>query len=87
MTEAQWLSPPAENELANRIAVCVDEETRRLTFLKREYEAFEIFAENADYLDEDLNELLRGAYQDKIDALTEHIQEMNDNLERMGVVA
>lgn len=85
MTEAQWLSPKPENEPANRIAICVDEESRRLTAMKEELKEFENFAENVNYLDCDMIDLLKRAYKDKINNLSEMIQEMKDNLEIMGV--
>lgn len=85
MTEAQWLSPKAENELANRIAVCMDEESRKLAGMEEELLGFETFAENAGYLDLDLIEFLKGAYRDKIGALADRIREMRERLNDMGV--
>ena len=70
--------PHDENELAKRMAIRVDEESLNLTAMKEELKEFENFAENVSYLDCDMIDLLKRAYKDKIDNLSEMIQEMKD---------
>ena len=88
MTEAQWLSPKPENELANRIAVAYDEDSRRLAAMKGETELLLTDLENSHYIDSKIKGLI-GALLDKQDSinaeLEENVDAMKFRLEGMGV--
>lgn len=88
MTEAQWLSPKPENELANRMAIAYDEDSRRLAAMKDETELLMTDLENSYYIDSKIKGMI-GALLDKQDSinaeLEENVEAMKFRLEEMGV--
>ncbi len=88
MTEAQWLSPKPENELANRMAIAYDEDSRRLAAMKDETELLMTDLENSYYIDSKIKGMI-GALLDKQDAinaeLEDNVEALRFRLEDMGV--
>lgn len=88
MTEARWLSPKPENELANRMAIAYDEDSKRLAAMKEETELLLTDLENSYYIDEKIKRLIGGLLdkQDAINAeLEDNVEALRFRLEDMGV--
>lgn len=88
MTEAQWLSPKPENEIANRMAIAYDEDSRRLAAMKDETEILMTSVEDSYYIDSRIRKLIRALLerQDKINYDLEiELEQTKIFLEDMGV--
>lgn len=80
--------PPDENELANRMAIAYDEDSRRLAAMKDETELLMTDLENTNYIDSKIKGLI-SALLDKQDAinaeLEDNVDALKNRLEDMGV--
>lgn len=80
--------PPDENELANRMAIAYDEDSRRLAAMKDETEMLMTDLENTNYIDSKIKGLI-SALLDKQDAinaeLEDNVEALRFRLEDMGV--
>lgn len=80
--------PPDENELANRMAIAYDEDSRRLEAMKCETELLMTDLENSYYIDSKIKGLI-SALLDKQDAinaeLEDNVEALRFRLEDMGV--
>lgn len=80
--------PHDENELANRMAIAYDEDSRRLAAMKDETELLLTDLENSHYIDSKIKGLI-GALLDKQDAinaeLEDNVEALRFRLEDMGV--
>ena len=71
--------PHDENELANRMAIAYDEDSRRLAAMKDETEMLMTDLENTNYIDSKIKGLI-SALLDKQDAIN---AELEDNVEAL----
>ena len=80
--------PHDENELANRMAIAYDEDSRRLAAMKDETEMLMTDLENTNYIDSKIKGLI-SALLDKQDAinaeLEDNVDALKNRLEDMGV--
>lgn len=80
--------PHDENELANRMAIAYDEDSRRLAAMKDETEMLMTDLENTNYIDSKIKGLI-SALLDKQDAinaeLEDNVEALRFRLEDMGV--
>lgn len=80
--------PHDENELANRMAIAYDEDSRRLAAMKEETELLMTDLENSYYIDSKIKGLI-SALLDKQDAinmeLEDNVDALKNRLEDMGV--
>lgn len=80
--------PHYENELANRMAIAYDEDSRRLAAMKDETELLMTDLENTNYIDSKIKGLI-SALLDKQDAinaeLEDNVDALKNRLEDMGV--
>lgn len=80
--------PPDVNELANRMAIAYDEDSRRLAAMKDETELLMTDLENTNYIDSKIKGLI-SALLDKQDAinaeLEDNVDALKNRLEDMGV--
>lgn len=80
--------PHDENELANRMAIAYDEDSRRIAAMKDETELLMTDLENSYYIDSKIKGLI-SALLDKQDAinaeLEDNVDALKNRLEDMGV--
>lgn len=80
--------PHDENEIANRMAIAYDEDSRRLAAMKDETEMLMTDLENTNYIDSKIKGLI-SALLDKQDAinaeLEDNVEALRFRLEDMGV--
>lgn len=80
--------PHDENELANRMAIAYDEDSRRLAAMKDETEMLMTDLENTNYIDSKIKGLISDLLdkQDAINAeLEDNVEALRFRLEDMGV--
>ena len=80
--------PHDENELANRMAIAYDEDSRRLAAMKDETEMLMTDLENTNYIDSKIKGLISALLdnQDAINAeLEDNVEALRFRLEDMGV--
>lgn len=80
--------PPDENELANRILISYEDDSKRLAAMKEETELLMTDIENSYYIDSKIKGLI-SALLDKQDAinmeLEDNVDALKNRLEDMGV--
>lgn len=80
--------PPDENELANRIAIAYDEDSRRLAAMKDETEMLMTDLENSYYIDSKIKGLISALLDKQCDInmeLEDNVEALRFRLEDMGV--